>query len=82
MLWAGGVSPPRPVTALLTRTMTTSNQPFTGPATLPACMRRPHRVTITISWQTWQRLLNRSDDEGRSLSNLAAHLLEVAFLPH
>jgi predicted CopG family antitoxin len=39
-------------------------------------LRKPQRVTITISWQTYQQLLDRSDNEGRSLSNLAAHLLE------
>ena len=39
--------------------------------------RRPQRVSVTISWGLYQRLLKRSDLEGRSLSNLAAHLLEA-----
>lgn len=39
--------------------------------------RRPLRVTTTINWQLHQRLQQRADEEGRSLSNLIAHLLEV-----
>jgi hypothetical protein len=39
--------------------------------------RKPQRVTITVNWQLHQRLLQRADAEGRSLSNLMAHLLEV-----
>ncbi|MEB3349535.1 MAG: hypothetical protein VKO00_05905 [Cyanobacteriota bacterium] len=38
--------------------------------------RTPKRITITIPYSTYQRLLDRSSDEGRSLSNLAAYLLE------
>jgi hypothetical protein len=40
--------------------------------------RKPQRITITIGWQTFQRLRERADQEGRSLSNLAAFLLEKA----
>ena len=40
--------------------------------------RKPQRVTTTINWQLYQRLQERADIEGRSLSNLMAHLLEVA----
>lgn len=40
--------------------------------------RRPQRITITVPWQLHQSLLRRSDSEGRSLSNLAAWLLERA----
>jgi hypothetical protein len=40
--------------------------------------RRPTRLTTTVSWQLQQRLQQRADLEGRSLSNLMAHLLEVA----
>ena len=40
--------------------------------------RKPQRMTITVSWALLDRLQQRSDAEGRSLSNLAAHLLEVA----
>jgi hypothetical protein len=40
--------------------------------------RKPQRVTITVNWQLHRRLLARADQEGRSLSNLMAHLLEVS----
>ena len=42
--------------------------------------RRPQRVTITLPWSTLDRLVQRSGYEGRSLSNLCAHLLEVGTL--
>ena len=41
-----------------------------------AARRHPQRITITISWATHEALQARSDDQGRSLSNLAAFLLE------
>jgi hypothetical protein len=40
--------------------------------------RHPQRICITVSWALHQRLMATSDFEGRSLSNLAAHLLEVS----
>ncbi len=40
--------------------------------------RTPKRITITLPHGTYQRLIDRSDQEGRSLSNLAAFLLETA----
>lgn len=40
--------------------------------------RRPQRVTVTISWGLHQRLQERANLEGRSLSNLSAFLLEQA----
>ncbi|MFN5192819.1 MAG: ribbon-helix-helix domain-containing protein [Cyanobacteriota bacterium] len=39
-------------------------------------MRRPQRICITVSFATYQSLQERSLREGRSLSNLAAFLLE------
>ncbi|KEF43475.1 MAG: hypothetical protein ER33_01645 [Cyanobium sp. CACIAM 14] len=39
---------------------------------------RPVRVTITIPHNAYQALLERSNRQGRSLSNLAAFLLESA----
>jgi hypothetical protein len=45
-------------------------------ATLPLHKRNPQRITITVNWALYTHLLQRSDHEGRSLSNLAAHLLE------
>jgi hypothetical protein len=38
--------------------------------------RRPRRLSVTISDSTYRELLLRSDDQGRSASNLAAFLLE------
>lgn len=38
--------------------------------------RRPRRLSVTISDSTYRELLRRSDDQGRSASNLAAFLLE------
>ncbi len=49
-------------------------------ATRPAELlrRRPQRITFSTSWQLHQTLQERADREGRSLSNLISHLLEVA----
>jgi hypothetical protein len=44
----------------------------------PLWMRKPRRITITIPESIYERLLSRSDREGRSISNLAAFLLEHA----
>ncbi len=38
--------------------------------------RKPQRISITISWALHQCLLELSDQEGRSLSNMAASWLE------
>ena len=44
----------------------------------PLPMRRsPQRISITLNWALHQKLIDRCDLEGRSLSNLAAHLLEI-----
>ena len=40
--------------------------------------RSPRRISITVSYATYERLLERCDAEGRSLSNLAAYLLETS----
>jgi hypothetical protein len=40
--------------------------------------RQPRRVSITLSYQVHEALLTRSEEEGRSLSNLCAFLLEDA----
>jgi hypothetical protein len=39
---------------------------------------KPVRVTITIPFNAYESLLERSTKQGRSLSNLAAFLLESA----
>ena len=38
--------------------------------------RKPQRITITVSWSLYQSLLVNSDEQGRSLSNIAAYWLE------
>jgi hypothetical protein len=40
--------------------------------------KRPGRMTITVPGSLLTRLQSQADSEGRSLSNLAAYLLEVA----
>jgi len=51
----------------------TSAQRSTSPL-----FRRPVRVSITVPHHIHEALLRRSDQEGRSLSNLAAFLLEAS----
>ena len=46
-------------------------------STAPA-FRSPRRISITLSHHTYHQLIARSDDEGRSMSNLAAFLLETS----
>lgn len=38
--------------------------------------RSPRRITITLPYNAFSSLQERSDQEGRSLSNLAAYLIE------
>jgi hypothetical protein len=38
--------------------------------------RAPKRITITIPHSTFEAIIQRSNEEGRSLSNLAAFILE------
>ena len=38
--------------------------------------RQPRRITITLSYHVHEALLSRSEEEGRSVSNLCAFLLE------
>lgn len=40
--------------------------------------KSPRRITITLPFKTYEDLIRRSDEDGRSLSNLAAFLLETA----
>ncbi|MFZ9463427.1 MAG: ribbon-helix-helix domain-containing protein [Vulcanococcus sp.] len=53
----------------------TSQPPQTRQSTL---FRSPKRITITMPYGAYEKLQQRSDTEGRSLSNLAAYLLESA----
>jgi 3-phenylpropionate/cinnamic acid dioxygenase small subunit len=47
-------------------------------STVDLMRRKPKRVTVTVNWHTYQMLQERSDYEGRSLSNLVSHICEVA----
>lgn len=38
--------------------------------------RKPRRLSVTMADSTYRRLLDISDAQGRSISNLAAFLLE------
>jgi hypothetical protein len=62
--------------------MTSFSQPPSGlRGFVPASellRRKPQRVTATLPWQLVQDLQQRADFEGRSLSNLIAHLLEAS----
>ena len=40
--------------------------------------RKPQRISITLPYETYRHLIERSVREGRSISNLAAFLLEAA----
>jgi hypothetical protein len=46
------------------------------PMTFPNIFKKPVRVTITVPHNIYINLKSRSDEEGRSLSNLAAFLIE------
>jgi len=59
------------------RAMNDFTKQIAAMASVPMSRRCPQRITITVPWQTHQRLLERSQQEGRSLSNLAAHILEL-----
>jgi hypothetical protein len=63
---------------MMSRFKTAPQRGATVQAELAPVLRSPQRVSITLNWALHQRLLRRSDWEGRSLSNLAAHLLEQA----
>lgn len=59
--------------------MTTLNRATAATASAtPFLQRHPQRICITVSWALHQRLINASDPQGRSLINLAAHLLELS----
>lgn len=45
---------------------------------LRVLQRQPRRISITLSYHVHEALLNRSEEEGRSVSNLCAFLLEDA----
>ena len=42
--------------------------------------RKPQRVTITVPYRVYEVLVQESDHQGRSLSNLASYWLEAQSL--
>lgn len=42
--------------------------------------RQPRRISITLSFHVSEALVNRSLQEGRSLSNLCAYLIEESLI--
>jgi hypothetical protein len=53
-------------------------QGFTMNERLRILQRQPRRISITLSYHVHESLLQRSEEEGRSMSNLCAFLLEDA----
>jgi hypothetical protein len=43
-----------------------------------AQQRKPQRLTITVPFSTYERIERNATEQGRSLSNLSAYLLERA----
>jgi hypothetical protein len=39
-------------------------------------LRKPQRVSVTVPWRLYETLLSVSDQQGRSISNLACYWLE------
>lgn len=56
-------------------------EPLSLRARLAIAKRSPRRVSITVNNQLHDRLMAAALDQGRSVSNLCAHLLEVSLLP-
>jgi hypothetical protein len=56
----------------------TSSKPAEqAPSSYPTVPPKPQRITVTIPSKLHQELVDRSDREGRSLSNLVAFLLKT-----
>lgn len=66
-----GESRPRPA-------RTTTTRSTMELATLPLAARKPVRLSITIPHGLYLRIEQQASYEGRSMSNLAAHLLEIS----
>jgi YD repeat-containing protein len=76
--WSCAALTASPVTdSTVIEPMLPSSAPL-GPLAVPAHKRRPQRITITVSWDLHRKLVERSDAEGRSLSNLASFVMEQA----
>ena len=61
-----------------TAAMNSSLRSITPKDQARTAFRSPQRIPITVPYSTYQKLIERSGQEGRSLSNLSAYLLEAA----
>jgi hypothetical protein len=61
----------------MTTPLTTSSE--VGALIRSKALRKPVRITITICHSTYSELERKSTDMGRSISNLAAFLIESSF---
>jgi len=74
-----GLAPSFPAALTRPNQPPTTYRPMTSAtAALDRLKRSPQRVSVTLNAAIHQRLIHRADDEGRSLSNLIAFLLETA----
>jgi macrodomain Ter protein organizer (MatP/YcbG family) len=48
---------------------------------LEVIQRTPKRISVTLAFNTWKHLVDKSDYDGRSISNLAAYLIETGLDP-
>lgn len=49
---------------------------FTMNERIHVLQRQPKRISVTLSYRVHELLLTRSEEEGRSVSNLCAYILE------
>ena len=40
--------------------------------------KKPQRMTITVPWSTFERIEKHATEQGRSMSNFSAYLIERA----
>lgn len=62
---------------LMTASWRPQSTPVPTVSKQPLISRKPIRITATITWSTYQTLIQKSDLEGRSLSNLTSFILET-----
>lgn len=72
------VSYPFTMNSAHSRTNTSARTLNPARSAAPLLFRKPRRITVTVPDQIYRSLLERSSREGRSISNLAAFLLERA----
>ena len=59
------------------RLLAISSTAVLDPRRYELAIRKPQRMTITVPCALYERMLKQSDVQGRSLSNLACHWLEL-----